>query len=180
VLVAEARWRLGLGRGVIVPTGDPYHKEHDPAADGPTRVALAEAAFAGDEAVSVSPIEVEREGPSWTCETLEEIITDLPDSQPHFLMGADAALRLESWHRPERVLELARVGVAPRDEIERFELESVFDRLGAADRIDLFEMPRIDVSSSLIRSRVAAGEPFRHLVPAAVAEMIDNEGLYGN
>ncbi len=169
-----------MDRVIAVPTGDPYHKERRPEPGAGVRLELAEAAFADVPSVTVSPIEVERAGPSWTCDTLEAIDAQSPDSQIHFLMGADAALGLGSWHRPDRVLELARVGVAPRSEVERSRLEDVFDRLRGSDRLDLFEMPRIDVSSSLVRRRIAAGEPFRHLVPAAVARMIDNGVLYAN
>ncbi len=178
--MAEATWRLGLDRVIAVPTGDPYHKERRPQPDAETRFGLAEAAFGEHRSVTVSRLEIERAGPSWTSETLEAIDTRFPDSQIHFLMGADAALGFGSWHRPERVLELARVGVAPRSEVERSRLVEVFAGLDGADRLDLFEMPRLDISSSLVRQRIEAGEPFRHLVPAAVSRMIDNEDLYAN
>lgn len=178
--MAEARWQLRLSRMIVVPTGDPYHKDSVRGQDVGARLRLAEAAFGGEPETSVSRIEVERSGPSWTCDTLEEIEARFPDSQIHFLMGADAALGFGSWHRPERVLELARIAVAPRSEVERSRLEEVFAGVGAAPPLEFFEMPRMDISSSLVRRRAAAGEPFRHLVPAPVAEIIDNEDLYAD
>lgn len=165
---------------IVVPTGDPYHKERRAEPDASVRLKLAGEAFRDQPSVSVSPVEVERPGPSRTSDTLEAIRSRFPDSPIRFLMGADAALGFGSWHRPERVLELARIGVAPRSEVERSRLEEVFTGLDGGDRLDFFDMPRMDVSSSLVRQRIAAGEPFRHLVPAAVARMIDNEVLYAN
>lgn len=179
MLVAEARFRLGLDHVLVVPTGDPYHKEVASGPDAARRLELARAAFRDDPGVTVTAIEVERHGPSHSCDTLEAITTHSPDSRFHFLMGADAALGFGSWHRPERILELARVAVAPRSEIERSRLKTVFGAFGEADRLELFEMPRIDISSSLVRERIGTGEPFRHLVPENVADIIENGGLYG-
>jgi nicotinate-nucleotide adenylyltransferase len=143
-------------------------------------MALAEAAFGSVEGLEVSSVEVDREGPSYTCDTLEEIHSSNPDSQIFFLAGSDAALGIGDWHRPERVLELASFAVAPRSDVARDAVTEAFERLGARDRLEFFEMPRVEISSTLVRERVAAGRPFKHLVPQEVAEMIDNEDLYGS
>ena len=179
VLLAEAAWRLRLERVVIVPTGEAWHKETGDAPAGEVRMALAEAAFGAKEGFEISGSEVSREGPSYTCDTLEEIHSLNPDSQIYFLTGSDAALGVGRWHRPERVLELARFGVAPRSDVAREAVAGVFEDLGAGDRIEFFEMPRIGVSSTMVRERIDAGHPWKHLVPQEVAEMIENEGLYG-
>lgn len=179
IFLAEATWQLGLDRVVVVPTGDPYHKviEADPGAE--VRFRLAEAAFGGLEGIEVSPVEVRREGPSYTCDTLEEIADPLGKYETHLLMGADAAKGFAGWRSPERILELARIGVALRPGVGKEEVESVFEALGGAGRIDFIEMPQVGISSSLIRRRVAAKEPFRHLVPTKVAQMIENGDTYG-
>jgi len=179
VLLAEAGWRLELDRIIVVPTGEAWHKSTAGAPSGETRMAMAEAAFGHLEGIEISDAEVVREGPSYTCDTLEAIRSSNPDSQIHFLSGSDAALGIGGWHRPERVLELATVAVAPRSEIARDSVGEVFESLGARDRLEFFEMPRIEVSSSLVRERIEAGHPWRHLVPHGVAQMIDNEDLYG-
>jgi len=163
-----------------VPTGEAWHKDTEGSPPAGVRMALAQAAFSHQEGIEVSAAEVDREGPSYTCDTLEEIHTSNPDSQISFLSGSDAALGLGDWHRPERVLELARFAVAPRSEVAREAVAEVFEGLGARDRLDFFEMPRVEISSTLIRERVASGRPWKHLVPQGVAEMIDNEGLYGS
>lgn len=180
ILLAEARWRLELERIIVVPTGKAPHKDTSGSPSAAVRLALAEAAFGDDAGLEISSIEVDREGPSYTCDTLEEIQQTEPDSQIHLLMGADAALGMGAWHRPQRVLELAQVAVAPRSEVARDAITGVFEGLGDGSRVRFFEMPEIDVSSTMVRKRIAAGEPWKHLTPQAVAEMIDNESLYGN
>ena len=95
-------------------------------------------------------------------------------------MGADTASGFGGWKRPERILELARIAVAGRPEVDRGEVEAVFDRLGATGRVTFIEMPQSGVSSSLVRERIAAGLPLDDLVPAAVRQMINNEGVYGS
>jgi nicotinate-nucleotide adenylyltransferase len=93
-------------------------------------------------------------------------------------MGADVAAQLESWKRPERVLELARLGIASRPGPVLDEAEAAVERLGAADRAEIVRMPEIEVSSTRIRRRVAQGGPVRYLVPDAVAKLIAERGLY--
>ncbi|MGB0120478.1 MAG: nicotinate-nucleotide adenylyltransferase [Solirubrobacterales bacterium] len=179
IFLAEARWQLGLDEILAVPTGDPYHK--DSASDpGPeARLRLARAAFDGIDGIEVSDIEVRRDGPSYTCDTLEVIADRFGTSEIFFLMGADAAQGFAGWKQPERILEKARIGIAPRPGVEREEIQSVFDGLDGKDRIEFIEMPRIDISSTFIRERIEAKEPFCHLVPTKVAQMIKNEDTYG-
>jgi len=179
IFLAEARWQLGLDEIFVVPTGDPYHKDSDSDPGPETRLRLARAAFEGIDGVEVSDTEVQRDGPSYTCDTLEEIADPFGKYETHFLMGADAAMSFAGWKQPERILEMARIGIAPRPGIERDEVQAVFDGLGGGDRIDFVEMPRVDISSTLIRERIKAKEPFRHLVPTKVGQMIENEDTYG-
>ncbi len=179
-VVEAAISQFGLDRLIVVPTGHAYHK--DPESDpGPeARLALARAAFEGIDGVSVSPVEVEREGPSYTYVTLERIEADNPDSEIHLLMGADTARGFGGWKHPERILELARVGIAPRPDVSREEVEVAFEGLAASGRVSFIEMPEVDLSSSLVRRRIEAGQTVSGMVPAPVAQMIDNEGVYGS
>jgi nicotinate-nucleotide adenylyltransferase len=89
------------------------------------------------------------------------------------------AAGLESWREPERVLELAGLGIAARPGAPLDEAEAAVGRLGGRDRMEVVEMPEIGVSSTDVRERAAAGHPIRHLVPEAVAELIARKGLYG-
>jgi nicotinate-nucleotide adenylyltransferase len=178
-LVNEATGQLGLDRVVVVPTGDAYHKEKGSDPGPELRLAMARVAFADVERVVVSATEVERAGPSYTCVTIEEISDEYPDSEIHLLMGADAALSFGQWMRPEAILKLARVAVAPRADTDEEQVRAAFDRLGAGDRVDLIDMPAVNLSSSAVREFLADGRDVADMVPAAVLEIIDNEGLYG-
>ena len=153
-------------------TGRAPHKEieDDPGAE--VRLELARAAADGEEGVEASDLEVKREGPSYSYLTLERLADEEPGREIHWLLGADMAAALESWERPERVVELARLGT----ELDR--VREVLERVGAADRAEILQMPLCGVSSTLIRERTAAGLPLRHLVPDPVIELIGERGLY--
>jgi nicotinate-nucleotide adenylyltransferase len=179
VLAQEAIWALGLDELILVPTGRAPHKVIEPEPGPAVRLELAQAAARGVEGVRVSALEVEREGPSYAYRTLEQLEDELPGSDFTFVMGADVAASLESWRRPERVMELARVAVAGRPGIDLEAVEAALGRLGAESGAVLLRMPEIEVSSTLVRERVAEGRPVRWLVPDGVAELIAERGLYG-
>jgi len=135
-------------------------------------------AAADDSRFSVSALEVEREGPSYTYETLELLADERGESDLVFVMGADAAVGLESWREPERVVGLARLAVARRSGISDAEVAAVMRSLGAEGRATMLEMPQFGVSSSAVRERAAAGRPLRYLVPEPVARFIEEKGIY--
>ena len=111
-LAQEALWQLGLSEVILVPTGDAPHKRiaDDPGRE--LRMTMTRLAAADDSRFSVSSLEVDREGPSYTYETLELLAEERGQTELVFVMGADAAVGLESWRTPERVVELARLAVA--------------------------------------------------------------------
>ena len=96
----------------------------------------------------------------------------IPRDELTFIVGGDMAYSLPTWHEPEAVLSLARLGVAEREGVLRSDITERLAGLAGADRIRFFDMPRLDISSSLIRRRVAAGRPIHYLVPTAVEEYI--------
>ena len=180
VCAQEAWAQLGLDRVLLVPVHAPPHKEafDDPGVEA--RVALCEAAVAGDERLGVSRAEADVPGRSFTVDTLNRLHDARPGDQLTFIVGGDMAASLPQWREPRAILELCTIGAAARDGVGRDEVLERLDRElpGASDRIRFFDMPRIDISSTLIRRRVAAGEPVRYLVPDAVAAAIEREGLY--
>ena len=178
LLAQEAAATLGLDEVVLVPTGVAPHKRIDPEPGPEVRLEMARAAVVGSDTLRVSPLEVEREGPSFTSRTLELLRDEKPGSDLTFVMGADAAAGLEGWRRPERVLELARIAVAERPGADRSTVDAVLERLGASAPAELDEMPQVEISSSLVRRRVAEGKPIRWMVPDAVAVLISERGLY--
>ncbi len=177
-LAESARGQLGLDVVLLVPTGEAPHKriEADPGRE--VRLRMTELAVDGADGVEVSSIEVEREGPSYTYRTLELLREAEPDRELTFLMGADVAAGLERWERPERVVELARLGVAARAETDRSEAEAALEALGATDRTDWIDMPICEVSSTRVREAAAAGRLLREMVPAGVADLIETQGIY--
>jgi nicotinate-nucleotide adenylyltransferase len=163
---------------LLVTTARAPHKEieEDPGAE--VRLEMTERAASGDSGVEASAIEVEREGLSYSYLTLESLAERDPDREIFFLLGADVAAGLSSWKEPEKVVELARLGVVPRPGVGLGAVRSALERLGAADRAEIIEMPLCGVSSTMIRQRASAGRPLRHLVPDPVAELITKRGLY--
>ena len=132
----------------------------------------------------VSDIEVRRSGPSYTVETLEELRAEAPGHEWWFILGWDALSDLPNWRQPERILELARLALAqrggeagaggtalPAAAVEAFQ--------GLSSRVDVVQIPRLDVSASELRRRLREGEPTAPLLPAAVRRRIADRGLYG-
>ena len=176
VCAQEALLQLGLDRVLLVPVGEAPHKvvEADPGIEH--RVAMCEAAVAGDDRLGVSRADADRDGPSYTVDLLRALGgTD----ELTFIVGGDMAHSLPAWRDPEGVLALARIGVAEREGVRRADISERLSGLaGAPERVCFFEMPRLDISSSLIRRRAAGGLPVRYLVPDAVAAYIEREGIY--
>jgi nicotinate-nucleotide adenylyltransferase len=177
-LAQEALWQLDLDEVVLMPTGEAPHKRihDDPGRE--LRLAMTRLAAADDPRFTVSTLEVEREGPSYTCETLELLAGKEGEPDLVFVMGADAAVGFESWREPERVVELARLAVARRSGISDADVASTMRGVGAEERVTMLEMPQFGVSSSAVRERAAAGRPLRYLVPEAVARFIEEKGMY--
>jgi nicotinate-nucleotide adenylyltransferase len=191
-LAQEAAESLGLERVLFVPAGIPPHKPGVAVTPSADRLAMVELAIAGNDRFAVSRIELDREGPSYTVDTLERLAADraaggrdsASDStgaggELTLILSADAFLGLREWHEPRRVLELARLAVAPRDgypEAGPDFLATHFPDL--ADRAIFLDGPRIRLSASILRERSAAGRSLRYLVPDAVAAYIGDHGLY--
>jgi len=177
-LAQEAHWQLGLEEVILVPTGEAPHKR---IADDPgrgERLEMTRLAAAGDERFSVSALEVDREGPSYAYETLEALAEERADRELVFVMGADAAVGLETWRKPERVVELASLAVARRAGVSDSDVATAMRSLGCEQRATTLEMPQFGVSSSAVRERAGQGRPLRYLVPAPVAEYIERKGIY--
>ncbi len=178
VMAQEAHAQLGLDRVVLMPVAIPPHKEapDDPGAE--TRLELCRLAAAGDDRLEVWRLELDRPGPSYTVDTLRAIHATTPGDDLTFIVGGDNAQSLPTWHEPEAVLQLATMAVAEREGIARADIAERVATLHGGDRLAFFDMPRLDLSSSVVRRRVRAGRPIRYLVPDAVAATIGERGLY--
>jgi nicotinate-nucleotide adenylyltransferase len=164
---------------VFMPYGEPSHRvlEDDPGPEA--RLTMCELAVAGDARFAVSRIEIDRGGPVYTVDTLRELRARRPDDELFLLLGGDQAASLTEWRDPDEVLSLAVVAVVEREQWRR---EEIVERLGglcSPDRLRFFDMPRVEISSSLVRRRARAGEPIRYLVTDKVANYVGAQSLYG-
>lgn len=178
VCAQEACAQLGLDEVAFVPVYQPPHKEVEDDPGVEVRVELTRRAVQGDSRFWVSRVEADVPGRSYTVDTLKRLHESSPADELTFIMGGDMAHALPTWHEPEAVLSLATLGVAEREGIRRADIMERLAGLPGADKIRFFDMPRLDISSSSIRRRAASGRPIRYLVPDAVAQYINTEGLY--
>jgi nicotinate-nucleotide adenylyltransferase len=173
--VAEAaRDVFGLRRVLFIPAAQPPHKPGGPIAAIEHRLVMVEAAVAGNPAFEVSRIEIERDGPSYTVDTLDALRGAAPDDPLAMILSAESFAELSTWHEPERILELADLIVAPRDGYAAADGDGPL----AGARVAFLDGPRIRLSASEIRERAAAGRSIRYLVPDAVAAYIGDHSLY--
>ncbi len=179
VCAQEALVRLGLDEVLFVPARVPPHKavEDEPGAEH--RLELCRRAVGRDGRFAICGLEMEREGPSYTVDTLEELHVQNPDSELFLIVGGDVAAGLPRWRSPERVLSLATLAIARRRGTARRAVQTALAGLPGAERSTFLQMPWIGVSSTMVRRRVHAGEPIRYMVPDDVAEYIDQHDLYG-
>ena len=179
VCAQEAYVQLGLDRVLLMPASVPPHKpvEDDPGAAH--RFELCRLAVDGDERFAVSDLELLRDGPSYTVDTLEMLSSQAPHDDLTLILGGDVAAGLPRWREPERVLELAGLAIAKRRGTARESVETALEQLRGGDRARFFWMPRIGVSSTMVRRRVRESQPVRYLVPDQVAGYIQANGLYG-
>ena len=178
MLAHEAAHQLDLERVLLIPVGVAPHREIEPEPGADVRLEMVRIAAAEDELLEVSDIEVRSLEPSFTFRTLELLHDERPRDEITLLMGADVAASFGLWKRPERVLELATVGVAGRPGADFDEAEESLERLGAKGKFETIRMPGLGVSSTRIRRLVAAGRSIRYLVPEPVRTLIEGKGLY--
>jgi nicotinate-nucleotide adenylyltransferase len=172
VCAQEARWQLGLDEVLLMPVGRAPHRAVEPEPGPEERWELCRLAAEGADWLSASRAEVDRPGPSYTADTLAAMSGDL-----FFILGTDQALQLGGWHEPERVVRAATLAVVERDGVPVAAVQEAVSEVGDA-RVRPFTMPRIDVSSTEVRRRIAEGLPYRFLVPERVADRIERAGLY--
>lgn len=182
-LARAARRALDLDEVVLVPAARPPHKPGRPVADARDRLAMVELAVADEPGLSVSRLELDRAGPSYTVDTVAAVLAAAARAgrrtEVTVILSAESFAGLPTWHEPDRLLELARVAVAPRAGHPAPTRAWLRRRAGdRSARVVAIEAALPDVSASDIRRRVAAGRSIAGLVPPAVAAWIDDHGLY--
>jgi nicotinate-nucleotide adenylyltransferase len=176
VAAEEARWQFQLDQVVFVPTGQPWQKPVgvSPAED---RYRMTVIATASNPAFTVSRLELDHPGPTYTVDTLRRLRAELADgTRMFFITGADAVLQLRTWKEPQQVLAQAELIAATRPD---FDLDTLVEQVpGATGRVHRLEIPALAISSTDLRARVARGAPIRYLVPDGVARYIHEHALY--
>jgi nicotinate-nucleotide adenylyltransferase len=178
VCAQEAYIQLELARVMLIPARQPPHKPLDEEPGPEHRLELCRLAVEGDSRFEVSDLELNREGPSYTADTLSSLLSSAPETDLYLILGGDIAAGLPDWREPERVLSMATVAVAKRRGTSRELVEQALARVEGGERTRFFEMPRIGVSSTFIRDRVREQQAIRYLVPDKVAGYIAEQGLY--
>lgn len=175
IVAGDACEALGLDRLLFVPSAVPPHKRHSVEATAEVRMEMVEAAVGGDERFEVSDMELRREGPSYTVDTLRELRERYPGAELYLLVGADVVPDLPTWRAPEEILRLARLAVLARAGEHGGEGASEAERPIPFVRVPV---TRVDVSATEVRRRVREGRPIRYLVTDPVRAIVEREGLY--
>ncbi|MGE3857515.1 MAG: nicotinate-nucleotide adenylyltransferase [Dehalococcoidia bacterium] len=180
-LAAAARDALSLDRVLFIPAGDPWLKADRTISAAADRLAMVRLAVEGLDWAEVSAMEIERNGPTYTIDTVGELVTTRPGDW-WLIIGEDSLNDLPRWHEPQHLVMRIRLAVARRDG-DGAERPLISDALraglpGIEERVDVLPMPRMDVSATNIRSRIASGLPTEGLLPPPVRAYIDARGLY--
>jgi nicotinate-nucleotide adenylyltransferase len=174
VTAEEALDQFELEGVLFVPTGQPWMKEHEVVSPAEDRYLMTVIATASNPLFSVSRVEVDRDGPTYSVQTLRVLKADL-DADLFFITGADAILEILQWKEPEDLFELAHLIAATRPGYDMAGFEIPEPR---ADAVSIMNVPALAISSTDIRARVASGRPIRYLVPEGVKSYIEKAGLY--
>lgn len=188
LLLAEScREQLNLQQVWFLPAEVPPHKQDVELTAATHRIAMLELAIGGHEAFRACPYEVERGGVNYTVDTLTHFVDEDPSRELFFLMGADSLRDLPTWRQPERICQLAVLSVVTRSIPKMAEGEAVdfspLTNLVTPERLATIrshevQMPRVDLSSTEIRRRAAAGKSIRYQTPRAVEKYIETQRLY--
>jgi nicotinate-nucleotide adenylyltransferase len=177
VTAEAALWRFTLDEVMFLPTGRPWMKGDRPVSGPEDRYLMTVIATASNPRFSVSRVEIDRPGPTYTVETLQELRREAEgDIDLFFITGADAMLEILEWKDPDEVLAQAHFIAATRPgyDLARFQERAP----SSHPNISVMDIPALAISSTDIRRRVAAGEPIRYLVPEGVQTYIEKAGLY--
>ncbi len=175
VAASEVQAWFDLDEVLFVPTGDPWQKSHRVVSPAEHRYLMTVIATAANPRFSVSRVDIDRQGPTYTIDTLRDLRAQLPDDELYFITGVDALAEIFTWRAAEELFELAKfVGCTrPGYTMDEAALATI-----PADRVTIVEIPALAISSSDCRKRKQRGEPVWYLVPDGVVQYIAKYDLY--
>ncbi|MDR7300962.1 nicotinate-nucleotide adenylyltransferase [Haloactinomyces albus] len=172
VAASEVQAQFGMEQVIFVPTGRPWQKGHEYVSPAEDRYLMTVVATASNPRFSVSRVDVNRSGPTYTVDTLGDLHAEYPDADLYFITGADALEQILSWHRVDELFgHVHFIGVTRPG-------YSLDDRHLPQGSVSLVEIPAMSISSTGCRERVAAGLPVWYLVPDGIVQYITKRGLY--
>ncbi|WP_042405095.1 nicotinate-nucleotide adenylyltransferase [Corynebacterium jeddahense] len=175
VAASEVADRFALDEVIFVPTGQPWQKEGKQISPAEDRYLMTVIATASNPRFSVSRVDIDRGGPTYTIDTLKDLREEFADEELYFITGADALASIMSWHDWEEMFQLAEfVGVTRPG----YELREDMLPPAIQERVHLVEIPAMAISSTDCRARAAAGRPVWYLVPDGVVQYIAKNSLY--
>ena len=180
IVAEESMTQLDLAEVIFVPAGQPWLKGDRPVLAVEHRIQMVRLAITAHPGFKLSTIEVERDGPSYTVDTVAALLTQLNrDDELFFIMGRDNLAQLPQWKQPSRLIEMCHLVGVPRPGYPLPDLRALDAVItGLLKRLTVLERPEVDIGSTDIRRRVARGLSINHLVPGPVEEYIRQHGLY--
>jgi nicotinate-nucleotide adenylyltransferase len=179
LIIAESTYdQLGLDHVEFIPASDPPHKPEQSVSPAHHRLTMVETAIADIDRFVVNHIELNRVGPSYTADTLDELRSTRPGDEFHFIVGGDSLRDLPAWQDPQRIVSLARLAVISRPGAA-FDLAALErDIPGLVDRLDFINAPMIDIASRWLRASMRDGRSVRFQVPDSVIDYAGTHHLY--
>lgn len=180
IIAEEAQAKLGLEKVLFIPAGRPWFKDGENVSDMGWRLDMLKLAVNGNPSFEIDTMELEREGATYTIDTMEELSKRMGrDVELFFIIGIDALSELGRWKEPERLASICHFATMRRPGFTELDLESMEREVpGVSGRVHVLDNVQVDISSSDIRSRVEEGRSIRYLVPPAVRAYIEEQGLY--
>jgi len=180
IVAEEVKTRLNLVEIIFVPAGQPWLKAAKPISPAEHRLQMLRLAIADKPYFKLSTIEIERTGPSYTIDTIDELRDKFgSEDELFFILGWDSLAELPQWREPSRLIKMCYLVAVPRPGYPRPKLKTLEVIIrGLSQRVMLMKKPEIDISASVIRERVARGLSIRHLVPEPVNRYIKEHRLY--
>ena len=184
LLLAETAYHeFSLDEVMIMPNKSPVYKKVHSLIKDEDRLAMIKLAIEGNVHFRLSTIEFEREGHTYTIDTINKLTSTFPENEYYFIMGADSLFQFESWKKPEEILEKVNILVAGRSEKSYNEIDSQIDYLQSVygcGHIEYLHSPNLEISSHNIRKRISNKQSIKYLVPEAVEKYIIENNLYGD
>ena len=182
IIAQGAQESYDLDEILFVPSGTPWLKDISKVLNKKTRVSLTGLAIEDNPFFALSTIEIDREGNSYSYETLEVLREQNPTVEYYFIMGADSLFEIETWKNPDKLMKSCTLLVAVRNDFDEKRLQEQMTYLTEKyeAHIEVLHTPRIDISSTEIRQKVAEGKSIRYMVPDPVIQYISKLHLYEN